>query len=78
MTKFYFLRLDEHVGQHFDQHQLTNMLVRFAFGTSMLAKKKMKTKCWPAFFKKLRNDGQQICKDDVISYSISFLYLNKK
>ena len=34
-----------------DQHQLTNilpnMLVRFALCTNMLAKEKIKEKCWP-------------------------------
>ena len=50
----------QHVGQHFDQHQLTNMLVQFALGTIMLTKEKMKEKCCPTFLKKLRNVGQQI------------------
>ena len=50
-------RKAQHVGQHFDQHQLINMLVRFALGTNMFAKEKMKEKCWPKFLKKLRNVG---------------------
>ena len=41
---------------------LANMLVRFALGTNMLAKEKMKEKSWPTFLKKIKNVGQQICK----------------
>ena len=33
------------------------MFVRFALGTNMLGKKKMKKKSWPRFLKKLRNVG---------------------
>ena len=67
---FLFLRWAEtgqHVVQHFDQHRLTNMLasmlVRFTLCTNMLEKEKIKEKCWPTFLKKLRNVGQQICKN---------------
>ena len=70
LIKFLLLRraqTGQHVGQHFDQHRLTNMLasmlVRFALCTNMLEKEKIKEKCWPTFLKKLRNVGQQICKN---------------